>query len=110
MRNEKRVVIKEETSTSDGKIDSLVKSVERIMDILENMERKTQWDNQQPHPIGNPNFRKNSNAGKNATPDQHIRPPFQENYVEDSQNQEGEDDTQINLLETEDTIFLTQEE
>ena len=39
MRNENRVVIKEETSTSDGKIDSLAKSVERIMDILENMER-----------------------------------------------------------------------
>lgn len=46
MRNEKRVVIKEETSTSDGKIDSLAKSVERIMDRLENMERKTQWENQ----------------------------------------------------------------
>jgi len=42
----KRVVFKEETSTSDGKIDSLAKSVERIMDILENMERKIQWENQ----------------------------------------------------------------
>ena len=41
MRNEKRVVIKEENCTSDGKINSLDKSVERIMDRLENMERKT---------------------------------------------------------------------
>ena len=41
-----------------------------------------------------------------------IRPPFQENCVEDSQNQEAGDDTQINLLETteEDISFLTQEE
>ena len=38
MRNKKRVVIKEETSTSDGKIDSLAKSVERIMDRLENIK------------------------------------------------------------------------
>ena len=38
-RNEKRVIIKEETFTSDGKIDSLTKSVERIMDRLENMEK-----------------------------------------------------------------------
>lgn len=48
MRNEKRVVIKEETSTSDGKIHSLEKSVQRINDRLENMERKTQWENQHP--------------------------------------------------------------
>ena len=41
MRNEKRVISKEETSTSDGKIDSLAKIVERIMDRLENMERKS---------------------------------------------------------------------
>jgi len=82
MRNEKRVVIKEETSTSDGKIDNLEKSVEIIMDRLENMERKTQWENQQPPPIRNPNFRKNPNVGKNVIPDQQIRPPFQKNYAE----------------------------
>ena len=70
MRNEKRVVTKEETFTSDGKIDSLAKSVERIMDRLEKMERKTQWENQQPPPIRNPNFRKNPNTGKNDIPDQ----------------------------------------
>lgn len=46
MRNKKRVVIKEETYTSDGKIDSLAKSVERIKDRLEKIERKAQWENQ----------------------------------------------------------------
>lgn len=108
----KRVVFKEETSTSDGKIDSLAKSVERIMDILENMERKIQWENQQPPPIRNPSFRKNPNNGKNMIPNQQIRPPFQENYAQGSENHEGDDDTEINLLgiKNEDVIFLTQEE
>jgi len=113
MRNEKKVVFKEEASISDGKVDVLAKSLERIMDRLENMERKNQWGNQQQQPpIRNPNFRKNPNAAKNTTPDQQIRPPFQENYVEDSQNQQVEDDIQINLLETkeEDNVFLTQED
>ena len=77
MRNEKKVVIKEEASNSDGKVDVLAKSLERIMDRLENMERKNQWQNrQQQPPIRNPNFRKNPNAAKNTTPDQQIRPPL----------------------------------
>lgn len=85
MRNEKKVVFKEEASTSDGKVDVLAKSLERIMDRLDNMERKNQWENQQQQPpVRNPNLRKNPNTTKNATPYQHIRPPFQENYVEDS--------------------------
>ena len=46
LRNEKRVTIKEETSTSDLKIDQLEKKLERVMDGLDNMERKPQWDNQ----------------------------------------------------------------
>ena len=40
MRNERRVAIKDEPSTSNIKIDSLAKSMERIMDRLENLERK----------------------------------------------------------------------
>ena len=40
MRNEKKVVFKEETSTSEGKVDILGKSLERVMDRLENIERK----------------------------------------------------------------------
>jgi len=40
MRNERRVTIKEEPSTSDTKIDSLAKTMERMMDRLEIMERK----------------------------------------------------------------------
>ena len=113
MRNEKRVTIKEETSTSYSKIYSLAKAMEKMMDRLESMERKPQWDNQQQGPqIRNPNFRKNTNTGKSreSAPDQQIRPPFQENYDESSHQNEDDEDTQINLVGINDdnTIFLTQ--
>lgn len=112
-RNEKRGTAKDETSPFDIKIDSLAKSMERLMDIIENIERKPQWDNQQASPVRNLNFRKNQNQniGKNG-PDQNIRPPFQENYVETSHLEDLEQDTQINLMgiNDEDTIFLTQDE
>ena len=114
MRNEKRVTIKEQPATSDVKINSLAKSLEKLMDKLENMERKPQWENQQGPQIRNPNFRKNPNTGKSreGTLDQQIRPPFQENYAEVSQQLEEDQDTQINLMgvNNEDVIFLTQEE
>ena len=71
MRNEKKVVFKEEASNLDGKVDVLAKSLERIMDRLDNMVMRNQWENQQQQPpIRNPNFRKNPNTPKNATPDQ----------------------------------------
>jgi len=64
IKNEKRVVFKEETSTSNGKVDNLAKIIERIMDIIDNMKSKNQWENKQPPPIRNPNFRKNQNVEK----------------------------------------------
>ena len=115
MTNERRVTIKEETSTSDNKIDSLAKSMEKIIDRLESMERKPHWDNQQQGPqIRNPNFRNNTNTSKSreSTLDQTIRPPFQENYDEISHKNEEYEDTQIKVMGINDdnTIFLTQEE
>ena len=81
------------------------------MDRLDNMERKPQQDNQQK--IRNPNFRKNTNTRKTreSTPDQTIRPPFQENYAE-SYHQNDDDEETINLMGINDdnTIFLTQED
>ena len=110
LRNERRVTIKEETSSSDGKIDQLAKNLERIMDRLDNIERRPQWDNQQQ--IRNPNFRKNTNSGKSkeSAADQTIRAPFQENYAESSHQDENDEDT-INLMGINDdnTIFLTRE-
>ena len=81
------------------------------MDMLDNMERTPQWDNQQQ--IRNPNFRKNTNTGKSreSTLNQAIRPPFQENYAESS-HQNDDDKDSINLMDINDdnTIFLTQED
>ena len=84
LRNERIVTMKEEASSSDTKIDILAKTLERIMDRLDNIERRPQWDNQQHN--RNPNFRKNTNSrkSKDSAPNQTIRPPFQENYAESS--------------------------
>ena len=92
-RNERRGIAKYEPSPFDIKIYSLSKSMKKLMDIIDNMERKLQWDNQQA-PVRNPNFRKNQNQniGKNGL-DQNIRPPFQENYVETSHPEDPEQDT-----------------
>ena len=65
VRNEKRGTVKDESSPSDIKIDILAKSMERLMDRIDNIERKPQWDNQQAPPIRNPNFRNKQNIGKN---------------------------------------------
>ena len=82
-----------------------------MMDILENKERRPQWDNQQQ--IRNPNFRKNTNSGKSkeSAHDQTIKPPFQEKYVEISQQNDDDEDT-INLMciNDDNTIFLTRED
>ena len=56
VRNERRGTAKDETSPFDINIDSLAKSMESLMDRIENMERKPQWDNQQASPVRNPNF------------------------------------------------------
>jgi hypothetical protein len=32
--------------------------MEKLMDRIENIERKPHWDNQQAPPVRNPNFRK----------------------------------------------------
>ena len=87
--------------------------MDRLGDRVETIEMKSPWDGQPSNTGRNPNFRKNqnSNTGK-AGPDQNIRPPFQENYVESSTSSEPTEDTQINLmgLNSEQQIFLTQED
>ena len=46
LRNERRVTIKEETFSSDGKIDQLAKALEIMIDRLDNIEIRPHWDNQ----------------------------------------------------------------
>jgi len=87
--------------------------MDRLGDRVETIKRKSPCDGQ-PSNIGrNQNFKKNQNpnAGKTG-PNQNIRPPFQENYVEASTSDEPAEDTQINLmgLNKEQQVFLTQED
>jgi hypothetical protein len=60
-RTERRVTIKEEpsTSTADAKIDSLVRTVGRLMERLEINDRNPPRENQPGSQIQNPNFRRN---------------------------------------------------
>jgi hypothetical protein len=123
-RTERRVTIKEEPSTStvDAKIDSLVRTMERMMEILEITDRNPPRENQPGPQIRNPNFRRNPpqirqreprEQREQRGPDQQIRPPFQENYVDEGEETiEGLDDVHINLMgiNDNDSIFLTQEE
>jgi len=77
VRNERRGSTKDEASPSDLKIDVITKGVEKLINMIENIDRKPQWDNQQAPRVRNQNFRKNlnQNTGKNGI-DQNIRPPF----------------------------------
>jgi hypothetical protein len=123
-RTERRVTIKEEpsTSTADAKIDSLVRTMEIMVERLEITDRKPPRENQPGPQIRNPNFRRNPPQMRQREPreqreqrglDQQIRPPFQENYVDEGEETIEElDDVHINLMgiNDNDSIFLTQEE
>jgi hypothetical protein len=60
-RTKRRVTIKEEpsTSTADAKIDSLVRTMERMMERLEITDRNPPRENQSAPQIQNRNFRRN---------------------------------------------------
>jgi hypothetical protein len=61
-RTERRVTFKEEpsTSSSDSKLESLARAMERMMERLIITERNPPRDNQAAPPIRNPNFQKKS--------------------------------------------------
>jgi len=112
-RTEIRTTFKEEPSALDQKLDAIIIGMHRLGDRVESVERKSSWEGPQNNPIRNPNFRRNQNpnAGK-ASPEQDIRPPFQENYTEASTSNEQLDDTHINLMGLNDDqqVFLSQED
>jgi len=112
-RAERRTTFKEEPSAFEQKLDAIIKGMERLGYRVETIERKSSWEGQQSNTIRNPNFRKNQNPNVGrAGPDQDIRPPFQENYVEALTSSEPTEDPHINLmgLNSEQQIFLTQED
>jgi hypothetical protein len=123
-RTKRRVTIKEEPSTSsvDDKMDSLIKTMERKIEILDITHRTPPRENQLGPQIRNLNFRRNPpqirereprEQREQRIPYQQIRPPFQENYVDDREETIEElDDVHFNLMgvNDNDSIFLSQEE
>jgi hypothetical protein len=120
-RTERRVTIKEEpsTSTSDSKLDSLTREMKRMMERLTVSKRNPPRENPPASQIRNPNFRRNPPQIRQRDPrdqreqiglDQQIRPPLQENYVDEGEEVIEElKDTHINLMDIHDNeaIFLT---
>ena len=76
-RTERRTTFKEEPLAFDQKLDAIISGIQRLGERVDNVERKTAWEGQQPNAIRNPNFRKteNTNTGR-ASPDHDIRLPF----------------------------------
>jgi hypothetical protein len=123
-RNERRVTIKEEpsTSNSDYKMDTVVKSLALLLERSNISDRNPLRDDTPAPQIRNPNFRRNPpqirqrdprDQREQRGPDPPIRPPLQENYVDsDGEVIEELEDTHINLMGLHDNeaIFLTQEE
>ena len=84
-RTEKKFVVKEEASPSDSKMDTLIRTMENMVDRLTISDR--------PKPqIRNPNFRgqqqpqfrirqREQKAQDQAAPQQQIKTPLQQNYV-----------------------------
>jgi ribonuclease HI len=129
-RNERRVTIKEEPSTSnnDTKMDTVVRSLALLLERSNISDRNPPRDDTPAPQIRNPNFRRNPpqirqrdprdqrdqrDPREQRGPDPLIRPLLQEKYADD----EGEvieelEDTHINLMGIHDNeaIFLTQEE
>ena len=118
MKNEKRVTIREEpvASTSDVNIDSLVRTMERMMERINLNERVVPRENQPSPQNRNQNFRRNPpqiRQREQRGPNQKIRPPFQENYVDEDEGVVEElEEIQINQMgiTNEDIVFLAKEE
>jgi hypothetical protein len=123
-RSERRVTIKEEpsTSTTDSRLYSLTRAVELMMERITVSDRNPPRDNTPAPQVRNPNFRRNPpqirqrdprDQREQRGPDQQIKPPFQENYVDEGGEVIEElEDTHINLMGIHDNeaIFLNQEE
>jgi hypothetical protein len=132
-RNKRRVTIKEEPSTSnnDSKMDNVVRSLALLLERSNISDRNPPRDDTPAPQIRNPNFRRNPpqirqrdprdqrdqrdprDQREQRGPDPPIRPPLQENYVDDGGEViEESKDTHINLMRVHDNeaIFLTHEE
>ena len=89
MKSEKRVTYKDETmpltSSFDAKIDNLVRTMERMMERI-NLSERTPLRENRENPKNrnmNPNFRRDPPQNRVRDNDQQIRPPFEDNYVDE---------------------------
>lgn len=120
LKSEKRVTYKDETmattSSSDAKIDNLVRVMERMMEKINLNDRVPPRENQINPQNRNiiPNFRRHHIQNRPRDNDQQIRPPFQENYVDQEDKRETEmlEENHVNLIgsDSEGDDFLTEEE
>lgn len=102
-------------STSDAKIDNLFKTMERMMERIILNEREPPRENEANPKNGNrsQNFRRDPPQNRERDNDQQIRPPFQENYVDEEERETKEmEENHVNLIDSynEDDVFLTEEE
>ena len=88
--------------------------MERMMEIINLNERAPPRENQEkPQNINkNQNFRRDPPQIKQRENDQQIRPPFQDNYVDEEEREtEQTEESHVNLIgsDNEDDVFLTKE-
>ena len=100
------------TSSSDTKIDNLVKVMERILEKINLNDRVPPRENQNKN--RNQNLRRDPNQDRQRDNDQQIRPPFQQNCVDQEEEREVErlEENHVNLIgsESETNVFLIEEE
>ena len=117
LKSEKRVTYKDETmpstSSSDTKIDSLMRTVERMIEKINLNERTPPRENQDNTQNRNRAliFRRDTPQIKPRENDHQIRPPFQKNYVYEEEGEIIEhEENHINLIgsDNEEDVFLTE--
>ena len=100
-------------SSSDSKFDSIMRTMEKLVDRL-SLENKQVHVQQQDTQIRNPNFRippipQARQRDQRNPNDQQIRPPFQENMLDDEYLPENEN--HIHCIDQSQTdCYLTKEE
>ena len=119
LRTEKQVTIKEQSSSpSDVKLDTLVKTMERMMERMTLTDKISPREPQGVPQVRNPNLRRQQPQIKQRDPinpvdQQQIRLPFQESYVEEEhETMEEQEENKMNIFGDGeiDDIFLTKQE
>ena len=80
------------TSSYDAKIENLVMVMERMLEKINLNDKVPPRENQitPQNRNRNPNFRRDPIQNRQRDNDQQIRPPFQENYVDQEEESETE--------------------